>query len=216
MMPGPDLLYQCPDCSNYLYNKSLMSGNTMGARLFSDGKMYAPMLPEYPTFTKCKKCNNFLWLNRMTELGQIGLGGSKEMNEFVRRLPQFPDKAEFPSIAEYFEALDRKVYDNRQDEIFIRMRIWWAFNDRGRGGGDLFREEDDEIKYLDNIASLINLIDGENLDQKVSLAELYRNIGDFSMCTEIIEGIEDAEMSWLKIAFLTECERKNKLVFRLR
>jgi len=52
MMPGPDIIYKCPKCGSFLKNKSLMSGNTIGACHYSDGKVIAMMMPEYPYITK--------------------------------------------------------------------------------------------------------------------------------------------------------------------
>lgn len=53
MQLGPDKYYKCPNCGAYLYTHTLLSGNTFGAREYSDGKMVAPMLPECPNLTKC-------------------------------------------------------------------------------------------------------------------------------------------------------------------
>ena len=69
MMPGPDYVYQCPDCGNLITRGSLRSGNTFGAKIYSDGKRIAPMLPEFPDLTKCRKCNSIFWLSKLVELG---------------------------------------------------------------------------------------------------------------------------------------------------
>ena len=69
MIPGPEYIYKCPNCGNLLSRGSLMSGNTFGAKLFSDGKRITPMLPEFPNLTKCKKCNRFIWVNKLQEVG---------------------------------------------------------------------------------------------------------------------------------------------------
>jgi len=215
MTPGPDVLYQCTKCNNYIYNESIMSGNTCGDSLFSDGKRIAPMLPDFPNLTKCKKCGEFLWLNKMKAIGYFGMYGNQNLSDLIGDADKPPDKAEFPSLDDYFEAVKNKAFTEKNDEIFIRVRIWWAFNDRARGGGELFRGDEDEVRYLDNLATLLNLVDDENLDGKITLAEIYRNLGDFDKCVEIIESIDDPKMDWLKNAFFVECERKNRRVFRL-
>jgi hypothetical protein len=46
-----------------------MSGNTFGAKVFSDMKRVAPMLPEFPRITICPKCNTIFWLSKAEEVG---------------------------------------------------------------------------------------------------------------------------------------------------
>lgn len=65
MILGPDIYYKCPNCGTYLYTHSLISGNACGAKRYSDGKMIAPMLPEYPNLTKCEECGTIVMLSRL-------------------------------------------------------------------------------------------------------------------------------------------------------
>jgi hypothetical protein len=71
MLPCPNLIYECPYCGNRLKRKSLASGNTLGAKLYSDGKQIAPMLPDFPNLTKCKKCDNIFYVNDLKKLEVI-------------------------------------------------------------------------------------------------------------------------------------------------
>lgn len=57
--------YKCPTCGAYLYSSSLHCGNTIGAKFYSDGKMFAPMWPEFPDFTKCEECGTIIMLSRL-------------------------------------------------------------------------------------------------------------------------------------------------------
>lgn len=54
MIPGPNYVYKCPNCSALLTRESIASGNSFGSKLFSDGKRIAPMNPELPNLTKCR------------------------------------------------------------------------------------------------------------------------------------------------------------------
>jgi predicted nucleic-acid-binding Zn-ribbon protein len=60
---GPDLYYKCPKCGKTSFRGSLLSGNTFGGKFFSDGKLIAPMLPEFPAIIRCKNCKDFYWLS---------------------------------------------------------------------------------------------------------------------------------------------------------
>ena len=69
MIPGPDYIYKCPNCGSLFRQGSLTSGNTFGAKVFSDGVTIAPMMSDFPSFTKCKKCGSFLNMRELKEVG---------------------------------------------------------------------------------------------------------------------------------------------------
>ncbi|HZL10080.1 MAG TPA: hypothetical protein VFC65_08785 [Prolixibacteraceae bacterium] len=86
---------------------------------------------------------------------------------------------------------------------------------RLRKGGKLFRFEREEVQWKANIDRLLELLDIEQLDQKIMVAELHRNLWEFERCLELINSIEDAELEWLKAGFNRECNKKNRNVFLL-
>ena len=188
MQPGPDYIYQCPTCDNLLFKGSLVSGNTIGAKAFSDGKMEAPMLPEFPDLTKCSKCDSIFWLNEAHEVGKnyaeiySGLDYEQPDERFNKA-----EKANFLSLNEYFTAIERKIYSTVEEELLIRKRIWWSFNDRVRNGKELFTSTEDKKLWKDNIYRLIYILDVNDVSQKIMIAELYRNLGEFNKCTEILD-----------------------------
>ncbi|HEX8823312.1 MAG TPA: hypothetical protein VF794_25525 [Archangium sp.] len=71
MVPGSDDIIGCPSCRAPHRRGSLMSGNTVGARWWSDGKREAPMLPSSPLVTRCRGCGQYFWLHRGERLGRI-------------------------------------------------------------------------------------------------------------------------------------------------
>lgn len=209
MLPGPTLVYQCPKCGRRITRESLLSGNTLGAIYYSDGKFFAPMLPEFPILTKCKQCNTILWLSKLEEIGN---NESYFENSFDTT---YADKAKFLSINDYFRALDEGLAETTEEEIFIRQRIWWSYNDRVRKGNKLFVNKNDERRWEMNCYKLINLLDYSDLNQRVMIAELKRNLGDFNGCIEVLESIKDKEFNYVKEKLLDECRKRNSLVIRL-
>lgn len=209
MKYGPNYIYECPKCDNLIQNRSLMSGNTIDAELYSDLRRIAPMLPEFPNLTECKKCRNIFWLNKTKEIGEYSWGD--ESNP----LWENADLAEFLSIHNYFKALIVSLAENQNEELFIRKRIWWSYNDRLRKGRKLFRFINDEVRWKANIDRLLELLDIEQVDHKIMIAELHRNLGEFGRCLELINSIEDAELDWLKTRFNRECSNRNTNVFLL-
>jgi len=209
MLYGPNYIYKCPNCSNLIQNRSLMSGNTFDAELYSDLRRIAPMLPEFPNLTECEECRNIFWLSKTKRIGEYSWGDDPNP------LWENADLAEFLSIHNYFKALKASLAQNLNEELFIRKRIWWSYNDRLRKGGKLFRFINDEVRWKENIHRLLELLDIEQVDQKIMIAELHRNLGDFERCLELINSIEDAEVEWLKALFQRECNKTNRNVFLL-
>ncbi|OFX58603.1 MAG: hypothetical protein A2066_10385 [Bacteroidetes bacterium GWB2_41_8] len=167
------------------------------------------MLPEFPDLVECKKCRNIFWLSKTKEKGEYSWGD--ESNPHWENA----DVAEFLNIHNYFRALQLNVAESKNEELFIRKRIWWSFNDRGRNGGKLFKFVNDGIRWKENIDRLLQIFDIGDITQKVMIAELNRNLGDFDKCMELINSIEDPELEWLTEAFKRECESQNKNAFLL-
>lgn len=201
MIPGPDFYYKCPKCGNVLSKGSLFSGNTFGAKFYSDGKRIVPMLPSFPVIAKCNVCDTILWLNEANEIKKA------ETNKI--------QKADFLTIYEYLLVIDSKNYSSISDEIFIRQRILWGFNDRIRKGDTLFNGGTDKKLWKENNLRLIELLDSDNINQTFLIIELYRNLGEFDMCRIILESIANEKHKWLKDTFNKEIEKKNTLVFRI-
>jgi hypothetical protein len=61
MVPGPDQIIACPKCKGLAYYITLKSGNTIDARVWTDGKMIAPMFLRPPTVVKCHRCAESYW-----------------------------------------------------------------------------------------------------------------------------------------------------------
>lgn len=209
MLPGPNLIYKCPNCDNILQNQSLLSGNTFDSKIYSDGKRIYPMLPDFPDLTKCKKCDHIFWLSNTKEIG------SYNWDDVQNLLWQNADNAEFLTVDEYFIALSLFEAHDGSEEFFIRQRVWWAFNDRVRHGNDLYNSEEEKTRWESNINGLINILDPADVSQLLMIAELNRNLGNFEISLTIFESLNIPDFDWLKEAFIKNCSDRNQLVFQL-
>lgn len=207
MLPGPLYMYECPGCKTAIARESLMSGNTFGSVLYSDGKRIAPMLPEYPIITKCKTCDTIFWLPKLKHIGTA--------NELPNDNPKWKDAAiaKFLSIHDHFRALDSGLADNRDDELYIRQQILWAFNDQHREGARAALRDD--TRYSENINALMALLDTSNPEDHILLAELYRYQRQFETCMKILNESLSSEFDWLKDSFRKECGKGNAGVFKI-
>lgn len=209
MIPGPDLVYACPTCGGLLRNGSVASGNTHHAQHFSDGKMFAPMLPVFPDLTACEQCEDIFWLSKLQPMGDFEPGG-----------PVQPDwdaapVAQFLTIEGYFKALENGLADGKWEAVYIRQKIWWAYNDRVRDNQALIEGEKDELRWRENLQALLALLDVSDSDQRLMAAEIHRNLGAFDKCISLLEGNTRGDLDWLKEAMVLQCHRGNTLVFEL-
>lgn len=201
MIPGKEQYYQCPECENVLSRGSLVSGNTIGAVLYSDAKSIARMLPQFPQISKCCACGCIFWLK-----------------ENLRVYPTDSSKAKtamFLSLDEYFEALHNNVYSSIDEEIYIRQHIWWKFNDRSRKGNKLFLDDNDEQKWKQNLCELENLLDSEDTTSKLLVIEINRSLGKFDKCKYLLGEVNDPNLNWVVEKFAEEIEKKNTFVVQL-
>jgi hypothetical protein len=42
------IVRECPHCKAHVVQEETVSGNTIGAKFYTDGRSYAPMLPDHP------------------------------------------------------------------------------------------------------------------------------------------------------------------------
>ena len=209
--PGPNYIYKCPKCLSFLMKGSSASGNTFGSTLYSDGKMIAPMLPEFPNLTKCQKCDTILWLSDMEEVGTCDLWDKKCKPEWENAV-----RVEFLDVNDLSRFLELdNVKNNNEKEKIVRQRIWWAFNDRVREGKEIFVQKADEVLWEQNTRRLIELLDAADVDQIIMTAELRRNLGEFDACMELINSLDD-NFDWIIEKFKIECNNRNKLLIKLR
>ena len=201
MIPGTDQYYECPNCGNILSRGTLISGNTIGTKYYSDGKQVAPMLPEFPAITKCPECNFIFWLDAETRINDPATLNATG--------------AEFLTINEYLIALENKIYRSKDEEIFLRQSLWWKFNDRIRNDEALFSSMKEKEIWEDNLRKLIGLLDPEDINQRLMVVEIYRNLGEFEKCRELLSTINHEGLNWIREKIQQEVEDENKFVFRL-
>ncbi len=201
MLPGPDKYYECPQCTTLIRRRSLASGNTFDSIYYSDGKRDAPSLPEFPELAKCKQCHLIFWIS---EANEVKPDKEAENIPFV----------EFMSILEYSEALQKNFCSSKDEEMYVRQSLWWAFNDRVREGEELITNDNEETIWRNNNKAFLKLLDITDDTHKVYIAELHRNLGDFNKCKDTLQGIEDNKLDGIKEKILEECEKGNKYVVK--
>ena len=136
MQPGPDKVIACPKCSGLARVFTLLSGNTFGALLWTDGYSFARMLPEPPLITRCAHCQAFFWTQDARKIGEIPnfpshLLAEQEPSAVPEAWRQAPEIRTL-SAQEYLEALAAGAARTAKREADLRVRAWWRYNDAFR------------------------------------------------------------------------------------
>jgi hypothetical protein len=164
---------------------------------------------EFPELIICSNCSTIFWLKASNEIAIYEWWASKNDKW------ENAESVKFLSIYEYLEALDNKVFSTSSEEKYIRLSIHRAFNDRVRNGEIMFASDSDKTQWSDNAYRLLDLLNIGDIQEKILIAELNRNLGQFEKCQTILSTIADLDYSRLKIAFEKACNERNINVFQL-
>lgn len=177
MLPGPTKIKKCSDCSNLIEQPTIVSGNSFGARFWTDGKMDAPMLPDESRLIKCAYCSALIWINELEEVEEVMPWDKCEISISAKPFV-------IPTFRNYLSVL-KAAEHNQEDEKYIRIRAWWAGNDKRRTAAtkrDLSKGEQQ------NLQSLLELLDSTDEQDRLMKAEIKRELGQFEEAKASLEG----------------------------
>jgi len=125
-------------------------------------------------------------------------------------------RVDFLDITDLFRFLKWDTVKNDiEKEKYVRTHIWWTFNDRIRTSkGTLIRIGEKKL-WEKNCRRLIELLDKTEDNQTITAAELYRNLGDFEPCMELLSSIKDEKYDWIVEKLKLECNAKNSILIEL-
>lgn len=76
------IVHECPHCKAHVVEEDTLFGNTIGAKIYTDGKREAKMLADHPALVKCPVCGGQLfWVDEAKEVDSgfaeaVGLAGA--------------------------------------------------------------------------------------------------------------------------------------------
>ncbi len=213
------LSFLCPACGNLYFGSTESSYSVFGGIRYSDGSQILYGVND-TWITKCPRCKQYFakeylfplpyavkpqdvpkalldrpWRDEGKHFGHIdsdctdGEYGRKLWENVLRQGLYFP-------ITAY--SWDRKEYNIR-----AHKELWYQYNQN--------REEVSEETYLAHCRTLLGMLDERHTDTCLTLAELYRNIGDFEKSAALLENAtvppkEEALFSCIK----AEVQKRNK------
>ena len=167
MNPAKCKLAICPQCGHKKEIIQLLSGNTIDAVQWSDGKFVAPMLPEASPVQKCPECGKFYFLNEV----EIEEGTDYSFEE---------GWLGFDDAVKAYKELNDGAQSKKKD--LLLLIVVWAYNDIVRAGGEPLCEQTRSFKDIVEKALKQNDFDN-NLILK---AELFREISSFDECISLL------------------------------
>lgn len=213
MLPGPMEIIACPTCGGPLKRETWLSGNTFGAKLYTDGRQVAPMMPRQPPVCRCPHCSTFFWLTDAPELGAIRDGEESDVRSKLRDPLALPELSE----ADYHDALKSGLPKNRDQERQLRILAWWRSN-------DAFRELESPpmsapsnlTKRRENLESLLVLLTKDDYPEAVIMrAELLRELGECDTACAVLNSLSDPNLNWVAVQLRMLCEKRDTQVREL-
>jgi len=176
LTPGPTIIRQCPGCKKGVREFTIRSGNMLGAKWWTDGKVAAPMLPTLPELVKCPYCQKLFWIADAKKLaeGRLGSDGGKWAKA---------ESALDPVEADYLAAARAKRV-SRPHQLYARKRAWWLANDP-------VRERPKQVlawsgARRENLEKLSALINEQEECEIILKAEIARELGQFETCATLL------------------------------
>jgi hypothetical protein len=216
MQPGYDRIIACPHCSGLARHHVLASGNTFGARVWTDGKQIAPMLPRPPAVVQCRHCSEVFWLTDGTEVGRL----QPWQEEGTRNDPAWSDaqEVEEPDEERYYRALEKGVAKDREQMKFLRILAWWRRNDAFRD--DTSAESDTEVhlslECKRNLHALADLLLETDDNECIMKAEVLRELGEFYSAKALLAPMADGEYRTVVQQLQELCAAEDQRVRELR
>ncbi len=211
MLIGPDQVIACPHCGGLAKYRTLLSGNTFGSILLSNGRRISIMMPQSPPCVNCRHCGKCYWLSGAKKIGKIRQGQEEENPEWNE--VQYVVEAK---ESEYLAATSDNLPEDREQERELRVTAWWrhlkpfdesAFFDR-EAVDYIPQEPASDEAYRANLSALLEFFDENDQSDLLLKAEVLRNLGEFDAANQVLDKITSPELSRFVAQQRAFCEQQ--------
>ena len=189
MLPGNTYIRECPQCSGKFTQPTMASGNTFGAKFWPDGKMDAPMMPDYPAYGGCPHCKGTFWVDDTKVVNSLGYDEEREIPDLILDPIQNPMPYKDPTRKIYLKGLN-DLNITRENEIYLRSKLMQIYNDVNRDQKVQHTPIDSQIE---NWNRLLEILDSKETHEKLLKVEIYREMGNFEEAKKAFTGEFDEE-----------------------
>jgi len=179
MLPGNPQILTCPHCGGEKLIMSLRSGNTFGAKLWSDNKSIAPMLPDISYIQKCPHCGKYFNRTKQEKYEEANDKSCFDLGTLS-----------FDEMKEALQQFSEGGFADKNEESGIRMMMFHTFNDfyyRNEDNNAISIDANDYQIFVEQGKWLIDNFITSNLLK----AEFYREIGDFENAKICLSEVEE-------------------------
>ena len=213
MKLGPNQIVACPHCGALAHYRTLVSGNTLGAEGWTDGRQYAPMMVEPPAVVRCHACATCYWLADAKEVGVVARDPPWKgpVPEAWEKAPEVRE----PSADEYLDAIEMGLAKDEVQERSLRLMAWWRANDSARDwrhAAEVTPASPDGFRR--NLERLLDLLTDDNDNDRLMRAEALRELGEFATAKKALREVS-AELGWVVAQIRRYCTAKDTRVHKL-
>lgn len=189
MLPGKSIILKCSACKKLIEQETISSGNTFGARYWTDGKEDTPMLPDAPQFVKCGHCATLIWIDEQLKVGEIEQPWLN--NGYFKGSCRY----KIPSAQDYFSALAVGNFFDKHRELYLRLQAWWTGNDIRRQKKNPPPLSKDEIA---NLRAFVKMIKRKESHEEVRImkAEIMRELGNYKEAMKLLSKPFSKELAY--------------------
>jgi hypothetical protein len=165
------IVRECPHCKAHVVQEETVSGNTIGAKFYTDGKREAKMLPNHPWLVKCPVCSGLFWVDEAMEV-DTGFDAAKGKQQVLA-----------PSGKEMLEFLSGPALPANK-ELYVRVSAWRSANDawrRNPNATPAFSKD-----QVQNLMALSEMLDESEPNHRILKAEIARELGEFDECLGLL------------------------------
>ena len=197
--PGMQALaYMCPACGNYFYESAVQSYSNFGAVYFSDGVCLGGYTPSW--LTRCPRCKQYFAKKHLFKLPKPVM--PREIHSWRDKSPGYDLKEQYGDIDYIYsdkkdvdlweEVICQGIYfpitvrewDKKEYEALAYIALWRSYN---------HSEEKNDERYIEVCKKITELLWVRNDEQKLILAEVYRNIGEFEESLKYLDSVSDID-----------------------
>ena len=202
MLPAKPNILKCPHCGGLRRQSALLSGNTFGAKQWSDAKREFPMLPNTSRVMRCPHCQRYHFYDSSQIVGKCETYGQSSFGNLS-----------YASLKEALAQL-RPTGDN---ELELRIMLVHAYNDLYGGCPGTRKPNEapaeERLFFEQNVRRVIQI----HSDNQLFCAELYREIGEFDQALAILRDISgDDNTRYIAKLMAERAEQCNPCVFVLK
>lgn len=170
-------IIDCPLCQCSVQVFDVISCNNIGAVHWSDGKLVGTFYAETQHVAQCARCFGYYWIrNAKPSLAKLSKWAFWKNPKLLKSLNE----------EQYLDAIEVGIFRNHSEEAYLRIRAWWAGNDRQRRIADGSKPLVEKgSRALANMEALVKILGTAEVELLMK-ADLLRHLGRMEEAAQLL------------------------------